>query len=173
VISETPSQTVGPFLAIGLPWPDGPLVVPLGTPDAFWIRGDVRDGGGQVVEDALVETWQADPDGRFGGTFRGFGRCPTDKDGRYGIHTRKPGPVPAPGGGFQAPHIDVSIFARGLLQRVVTRIYFADEPANAADPVLASVPEERRGTLIAERHGDGYRFDIRLQGADETVFFAI
>jgi protocatechuate 3,4-dioxygenase alpha subunit len=170
---ETPSQTVGPFLAIGLPWPEGPLVVPEGTPGAFWIRGDLRDGDGEVVQDALVETWQADPDGRFGGTSRGFGRCPTDERGRYAIHTRKPGPVPAPGGGFQAPHIDVSVFARGLLQRVVTRIYFADEPTNAADPVLASVPEDRRTTLIAEPDGDGYRFDIRLQGADETVFFVL
>jgi protocatechuate 3,4-dioxygenase alpha subunit len=81
--------------------------------------------------------------------------------------------VPAPDGGFQAPHLDVSVFARGLLQRVVTRIYFADEPANAADPVLASIPEERRRTLLAEPVGDGYRFDIHLQGTDETVFFVL
>jgi protocatechuate 3,4-dioxygenase, alpha subunit len=175
MIPETPSQTVGPFLAIGLPWPDGPLVVPVGTPGAFWIRGDVRDGGGEVVQDALVETWQADPDGRFGGTFRGFGRCPTDQDGRYGIHTRKPGPVPAPGGRFQAPHIDVSVFARGLLKRVVTRIYFEDETeANAQDAVLRSLADRAdRDTLLARRTDDGYRFDIRLQGDGETIFFRL
>jgi protocatechuate 3,4-dioxygenase, alpha subunit len=170
---ETPSQTVGPFLSLALPWADGPFVVGENSPGAFWIRGDVRDGDGELVPDALIETWQADPDGRFGGAFRGFGRCPTGDDGRYEIRTRKPGPVPAPGGGSQAPHLDVSVFARGLLNRVVTRIYFADEPANAADPVLNSVPAERRGTLIATADGDGYRFDIRLQGTDETVFFEL
>jgi protocatechuate 3,4-dioxygenase, alpha subunit len=170
---ETPSQTIGPFLRIGLPWTDGPDVVAADAPGAFWIRGDVRDGEGTVVEDALVETWQADPDGRFGGTFRGFGRCPTDGDGRYGIRTCKPGRVTAPGGGLQAPHIDVSVFARGLLNRVVTRIYFDDEAANDTDPVLTSVPADRRSTLIAKREADGYRFDIHLQGTDETVFFQL
>jgi protocatechuate 3,4-dioxygenase alpha subunit len=170
---ETPSQTVGPYLGIGLPWPDGPDVVADNTPGAFWIHGEIRDGAGALVQDALVETWQADPDGRFGGAFRGFGRCPTDDDGRYAIRTRKPGPVAAPGGGLQAPHLDVSVFARGLLHRVVTRIYFADEPANATDPVLMSVPEQRRSTLIALPDGDGYRFDIHLQGEHETVFFEL
>jgi protocatechuate 3,4-dioxygenase alpha subunit len=170
---ETPSQTVGPYLGIGLPWPDGPDVVADNTPGAFWIHGEIRDGARALVQDALVETWQADPDGRFGGAFRGFGRCPTDDDGRYAIRTRKPGPVAAPGGGLQAPHLDVSVFARGLLHRVVTRIYFADEPANATDPVLMSVPEQRRSTLIALPDGDGYRFDIHLQGEHETVFFEL
>jgi protocatechuate 3,4-dioxygenase alpha subunit len=170
---ETPSQTVGPYLGIGLPWPDGPDVVADNTPGAFWIHGEIRDGAGALVQDALVETWQADPDGRFGGAFRGFGRCPTDDDGRYAIRTRKPGPVVAPGGGLQAPHLDVSVFARGLLHRVVTRIYFADEPANATDPVLMSVPEQRRSTLIALPDDDGYRFDIHLQGEHETVFFEL
>ncbi len=95
-------------------------------------------------------------------------------DGSYEIHTVKPGPVPGPGGRLQAPHIDVSVFARGLLQRVVTRIYFADEhDANASDPVLGSVPAQRRDTLLAEPVDGGYRFDIHLQGAGETVFFAI
>jgi protocatechuate 3,4-dioxygenase alpha subunit len=170
---QTPSQTVGPYLSIGLTWDDGPYVVAGDTPGGFWIRGAVRDGAGALVQDALVETWQADPDGRFGGAFRGFGRCPTDDDGRYAIRTRKPGVVPSADGSPQAPHLDVSVLARGLLHRVVTRIYFADEPANAADPVLSSVPEDRRPTLIATREDDGYRFDIHLQGDDETVFFRV
>ncbi len=179
----TPSQTVGPFLHIGLPWPDGPEVVPADRPGAVVIAGTVRDGEGTPVPDALVETWQADPDGRFthpddprgpAGDFRGFGRCPTDADGRYWIRTVKPGPLPTPDGGTEAPHINVSVLARGLLDRVVTRIYFPDEePANAADPVLSTVDEDRRGTLVARAVDGGYRFDIRLQGNGETVFFDV
>ncbi len=187
----TPSQTVGPYLAIGLPWPDGPYVVPVGTPGAITITGLVFDGAGQPLPDAMVETWQADADGRFDHQgdpsgdprgaapprtqgFRGFGRSATDADGQYRIVTVKPGPVPAPAGGQQAPHLDVSVFSRGLLDRVVTRIYFADEAAaNAADPVLGSVPADRRGTLIAQGGDHDYRFDIRLQGAAETVFFDV
>ena len=174
----TPSQTVGPYLAIALPWEDGPTVVPEGTPGAVWIRGVVRDGNGDAVPDALIETWQADPDGRFDHPddprgrvpgFRGFGRCPTGPDGSYGIVTLLPGVVQG-----QAPHIDVSVFARGLLNRVVTRIYFPENAdANASDEVLRSVPENRRHTLIAEKTGDGYRFDVRLQGEGETVFFDV
>jgi protocatechuate 3,4-dioxygenase alpha subunit len=182
-VNTTPSQTVGPYLSIGLPWPDGPDVVAEGVAGALWLHGVVTDGAGEPIPDALIETWQADPDGRFDhpddprgavAGFRGFGRCPTDDSGRYGIRTLKPGPVPGPDGAPQAPHIDVSVFARGLLHRVVTRIYFADEQrANAADAVLASVPEARRATLLAVPDQTGYRFDIRLQGDDETVFFAI
>jgi len=159
----TPSQTVGPFLAIGLPWPGGPFVVPEGTPGAIMITGRVLDGAGEPVADALVETWQADPAGRFShpgdprgaeqalAGFRGFGRCPTDEAGRYQILTLRPGPLPCQGGGTEAPHLDVSVFARGLLDRVVTRIYFPDETAaNAADPVLATIGDpERLATLIA------------------------
>jgi protocatechuate 3,4-dioxygenase, alpha subunit len=178
----TPSQTVGPYFAIGLPWPDGPYVVEEGTPEAIWIEGCVYDGAGDPIPDALVETWQADPDGRFNhpddprGTsaFRGFGRAPVDDDGRWRILTLKPGPVPGPDGTTQAPHIDVSLFARGLLNRVVTRIYFADEEeANAADPVLSRIDDARRATLIAQPTQDGYHLDFRLQGEDETVFFAV
>ncbi|ANN19347.1 protocatechuate 3,4-dioxygenase subunit alpha [Amycolatopsis orientalis] len=178
----TPSQTVGPYLSIGLPWPDGPDVVPAGQPGAIRIHGRVLDGAGDPVPDAMIETWQADADGRFdhpddprgavASGFRGFGRCPTDPDGNYEIRTIKPGAVPGPAGSTQAPHIDVSVLARGLLHRVVTRVYFEDDD-NSADPVLASVPETRRGTLIAARTGDGYRFDIRLQGEGETVFFDV
>ena len=183
----TPSQTVGPFLAIGLPWPDGPFVVPEDTPGAITITGLVRDGAGDPVTDALVETWQADPDGRFAHPddprgaaspgFRGFGRCPTGSDGSYRIVTLKPGALPSPDGGTEAPHLDVSVFARGLLDRVVTRIYFPDEEqANAADPVLASIAG-RGGvaTLIARPSPDiaRLRFDIHLQGDRETVFFDV
>ncbi|NEE02935.1 protocatechuate 3,4-dioxygenase subunit alpha [Phytoactinopolyspora halotolerans] len=187
-LGVTPSQTVGPFLHIGLPWPDGPYVVPEGTAGAVWITGTVYDGAGQPVPDAVVETWQADPDGRFDHPddprgaakpsipgFRGFARCDTDADGRYRVLTVKPGPLPCPDGGTEAPHLDVTVLARGLLDRVVTRIYFPDEDAaNAADPVMSAVPPDRRGTLVAEPDGDGgLRFDIRLQGDGETIFFEV
>ena len=166
----TPSQTVGPFFAIGLPWPDGPDVVPAGTEGAIWLRGRVLDGDREPIPDALVETWQADPAGRYETPgFRGFGRCATDDDGAWAIRTVKPGAV-----GGQAPHVAISLFARGLLNRVVTRIYFDDErEANAADPVLAALDEVARATLIAVRGGDGYRFDMRIQGSDETAFFSV
>ncbi len=145
--------------------------------------GRVLDGAGDPVPDALVETWQADPDGRFDHPddprgaapgFGGFGRCPTQEDGSFAILTLKPGPVPGPGG-LQAPHVDLSVFSRGLLHRVVTRMYFADEQeANADDPVLwGSVDPSLRQTLIAERSDDGYTFDIHLQGEHETVFFRL
>lgn len=182
----TPSQTVGPFFAIGLPWERGPFAVADGTPGAIRITGSVYDGAGEAVPDAMIETWQADPWGRFADMhgygerselegFRGFARfAAEDGDGSYEIVTVKPGPVPAQGGGPQAPHIDLSVFARGMLNRCVTRVYFADEPdANAADVVLASVPEHRRHTLLATTTEQGYRFDIHLQGPDETVFFDI
>ena len=130
----TPSQTVGPYLAIGLPWPDGPGRRARGhARRASGIHGKVLDGAGEPVPDALIETWQADPEGRFGTGFRGFGRCATNDDGEWEIFTVKPGAL----GDGQAPHIDVSVFARGMLNRCVTRIYFEDDPA---DPVLASVP---------------------------------
>ena len=188
----TPSQTVGPFFAIGLPWADGPQVVPEGTAGAIMIAGRVLDGAGEPVPDALVETWQAAPDGSFGhpddpregarGTAfpaaacRRFGRCPTGPDGTYRIVTLRPAPLPCGDGRTQAPHLDVSVFARGLLDRVVTRIYLPDEEgANAADPVLCSLPEPgRRDALIATADGAGrFRFDIRLQGVGETVFFDV
>jgi protocatechuate 3,4-dioxygenase, alpha subunit len=168
-VNLTPSQTIGPFFAHALSWKEGPHAVPAGTDGAVWIRGRVFDGAGEPVPDALVESWQAGPPG-----VRGFGRSPTDEEGRYAILTVKPGPVPGPDGTLQAPHLDLSVFARGLLDRVVTRVYFADEgAANAADPVLAGIDEPARGTLIARRADDGYVFDIRLQGEHETVFFDI
>jgi protocatechuate 3,4-dioxygenase alpha subunit len=163
----TPSQTVGPYFSIGLPWPDGPEVVPDGD---VWIRGHILDGEREPIPDALVETWQADAHGVYGADrFFGFGRCPTDEDGAYTIRTVKPGAV-----GDQAPHIAVSVFARGLLNRVVTRIYFPeDADLHATDPVLSGLDEAERATLVAVRENDGYRFDVRLQGPDETVFFVV
>jgi protocatechuate 3,4-dioxygenase alpha subunit len=171
----TPSQTVGPFFAIELPYGDGRYAVPDGTRGAVWLRGRVLDGDGAPVPDALVESWQADPDGQFGGDFRGFGRSGTDDEGRWAILTLKPGPVP---GDYdrttQAPHVDLAIFARGLLHQVVTRLYFADEgQANAADPVLAGLDEQARATLVAHPSADGYELDIHLQGPHETTFFAV
>jgi protocatechuate 3,4-dioxygenase alpha subunit len=184
-LPETPSQTIGPFFAVGLPWPDGPDVVADGTPGAVRIGGRVLDGAGDPVPDALVETWQADPDGRFahpddprgppGSRFRGFGRCPTDAEGRWAIRTVKPGRLPGPDDLLEAPHLNVSVFARGLLDRLVTRIYFPDEAdANAADPLLSAIGDPQgRERLVAAADGDGLRFDIHLQGELETPFLAI
>jgi protocatechuate 3,4-dioxygenase, alpha subunit len=191
VIGLTPSQTVGPFLHIGLSWPEGENVVPDGTPGAIVITGCLYDGNGDAVIDGLIETWQADANGRFThpddprGTadpepagFRGLGRSSTSDDGQYRIVTVKPGTLPAPGGQVEAPHIDVSVFARGLLDRVVTRIYFPDElAANAADPVLSTITDDRlRATLVAVPDADEaavLRFDIHLQGEQETAFFDV
>ncbi len=186
IFGTTPSQTVGPYFAIGLPWPDGPNAVPESTPGVIRITGTVYDGEGNPIRDHLLETWQADPEGHFADLhgfgeqstlpgFRGFARSgQEDGDGTFEIVTVKPGRVAGPGGTLQAPHIDVSLLARGMLHRVVTRIYFADEErANANDPVLARVPKPRRETLLAKPHYGGYIFDIHLQGDGETVFFAI
>lgn len=157
----TPSQTIGPFFAHALPSADGPYVVQAGAPAGFWVRGQVIDGAGEPVTDALIETWQVEP--------AGFGRCPTDAAGTYGIFTVKPSAIDG-----QAPHIDVSVFSRGLLDRVVTRIYFPDEEAaNGEDPVLGELPPATRETLIASPAEDGYTFNIRLQGEHESVFFAL
>lgn len=187
IFETTPSQTLGPYFSIGLPFESGPWVVPEGTPGLIRVFGRVIDGDGAPIPDHLIETWQCDGEGRFadlhayGGAsslpgFRGFARCgQEDGDGSFEIFTVKPGRVPGPSGSLQAPHIDVTLLGRGMLGRVVTRIYFADEPeANSEDVVLASVPPERRGTLLAVPTDDGaYRFDIRLQGGDETVFFSV
>ena len=178
----TPSQTVGPFFAVALPYEGGAELVAPDDQDAVRIEGRVLDGDGAPLDDALVEIWQANRHGRYAHPddtreeiplepdFTGFGRCPTDADGRFAFATVKPGPVPP-----QAPHIDVSVFARGLLKRVVTRIYFPDEQeANAADPVLASIePQSRRETLVAAETGGALLFDIHLQGDSETVFFDV
>ena len=187
-LGSTPSQTVGPFLSIGLPWPDGPDVVPEGTAGAIRIAGTLADGAGAPVPDGLVEIWQADPAGRFAhpddprgpvaSGFRGFGRCATETGGAFWFRTLKPGALPCEGGRVEAPHLDVSVFARGMLHRLVTRVYFPDEvDANAADPVLRELDPAERALLTALPQPDGtLRFDIRLQAAEagpETPFFAV
>lgn len=185
----TPSQTVGPFFEFGLLRPPRPEVVSADTPGAVVIRGMVFDGQAEPVPDAMIEIWQADPSGRYPHpddprtrlsrglveTFQGFGRCGTDEAGEFWFRTVKPGTVPWVDGRPQAPHINLSVFARGLLHRLVTRIYFPDEEeANAADPVLASIRDpDLRSTLIAGVRDGELRFDIRLQGAGETCFFQI
>lgn len=192
---ETPSQTVGPFFAYGLT-PEqygyemvsiaGPAVATSDTEgERIRIEGRVYDGNGDPVPDAMIEIWQADAQGRYAhpadgrasnARFKGFGRCGTGTDGgsRFWFDTVKPGSVD----GRQAPHVNVTVFMRGMLMHATTRIYFADEvAANAADPVLAMVPADRRSTLLAERiagaTGGVYRFDIHMQGARETVFFDV
>ena len=181
----TPSQTVGPFFGILAPARgrvrlrgDGCAGVPIE------VAGCVRDGAGRAVPDALLEIWQADAAGRCrhpedprrgaaDPSFAGFGRVHTDDAGRFAVETVKPGRVPGPGR-LQAPHLLVGLFARGLLTRLVTRIYFDDEPSNTGDPILARVPPDRRPTLVAASQGGrAYRFDVALQGPDETVFFDV
>lgn len=164
----TPSQTVGPFLHIGLPWRDGPFAVADGTPGSFTITGRVIDGDGAPLPDAMIETWQSGAAGQ-----RGFARCATDQNGTYRVVTVRPPAQQARDGGTEAPHVDVAVFSRGLLKHLVTRIYFPDAAENADDPVLRALPEARRATLVAERMDGGYRFDIRLQGDGETVFFDV
>ena len=163
----TPPQTIGPFFHIGLDVPGTERLVSADHPGAVRIQGRVLDGVGDPVHDALIEVWDA----------RGarFGRCATDADGRYHFFTLKPvggspGQVPV-----EAPHLNVSVFARGLLDRLVTRIYFPDEEAaNAADPVLSMIADPHaRATLVARAEPGMLRFDIHLQGEDETVFFAL
>ena len=150
-MSITPAQTVGPYFSIGLPWDDGPEVVPDGD---VWIRGVILDGEREPIPDALVETWQADPSGAYGTDgFRGFGRAPTNERGEYAIRTVKPGAV-----GDQAPHIAVALFARGLLHWVMTRIYFPED-AHEGDPVLQRA--ERGGAQDADRGPGGGRVPFR------------
>jgi protocatechuate 3,4-dioxygenase, alpha subunit len=192
----TPSQTVGPFFKYGLTpngqydWNDAftnNLVTAETSGERIRVQGRVLDGDGAPVTDAMLEIWQADAQGRFSdpqdkralpnSTFKGFGRCGTDANGDYAFDTIRPGSVPDPDGKPQAPHLLLAIFARGMLLHLYTRVYFGGEAANSADPVMALVPADRRATLIARREqGAGnavYRFDIRLQGDNETVFFDI
>jgi len=191
----TPSQTVGPYFAYGLTpggkyaWNDAfsnDLVTPDASGDRIRVEGQVFDGDSVAIPDAMLEIWQADAQGRYANprdtralpnaAFKGFGRCGAGAKGEFSFDTIKPGVVPDPDGKPQAPHILLAVFARGMLLHLYTRIYFDDEAEkNAADPILALVPPERRATLIARREAGSatYRFDIHLQGDDETVFFDV
>jgi protocatechuate 3,4-dioxygenase, alpha subunit len=185
----TGSQTVGPFFAPALLREDAcrnVLTRPETVGERIRIEGRVLDGDRVSVPDAMIEIWQANANGRYNHpvdqsptaldpSFLGFGRSGTTEDGSYWFETVKPGPVPFDGARLQAPHICVTVFARGLLNHVVTRLYFEDEPTNAQDPVLQCVPGEQRATLLARREYVSetvvYRFDIVLQGVGETAFF--
>jgi protocatechuate 3,4-dioxygenase, alpha subunit len=192
----TPSQTVGPYFAYGLTpggryeWNDAftnNLVTADTSDERIRVEGTVFDGDGVPIVDCMLEIWQADAQGRFSDpqdkraltntSFKGFGRIGTDAKGGYAFDTIKPGQVADPDGKPQAPHIVLAVYARGMLLHLYSRIYFDGEAANAADPVLALVPPDRRATLIATRQpGNGnavYRFDIHLQGDKETVFFDV
>lgn len=168
----TPSQTAGPFLSIGTEWLAAGVVNAAGQPGEVVITGRVIDGARAPVTDALLEFWQADREGRFPTDAEsgsgGFRRALSDLTGRYRLITVKPGGVEG-----HAPHVDVSIFARGLMQRLVTRLYFSDEQeANARDPFLSKLSPELRDRMIARASDSVYLFDIHLQGDDETVFFS-
>ena len=182
----TTSQTVGPFFSIGLTRMKHDDLVSAGTSgERVVIEGRVLDGDGKPVPDAIIEIWQANSYGKYAHpedqqdkpvepSFSGYGRVPTDDDGKFRFTTIKPGPVPDLDGKLQAPHIVVSVFARGLLRRLVTRIYFPDEPATAADFVLNLVEASRRETLIAKKIAGAsgtLKWDVVLQGPNETVFF--
>ena len=205
LFGQTPSQTVGPFFHYGLPWKGGAdligesdlgarpelmgpghYVLAEASPkgpffgEPIEISGRVLDADGLPVPDALIEIWQADTTGRYGGNepggFIGFGRCATSEAGEYLFRTLRPGRAPGPGGIVQAAHIAVGVFGRGLLKRLATRLYFEDGDGLIEDPVLQCVPAERRETLLARRVAGSpaaYRFDIVLQGPAETVFFAL
>jgi len=182
----TPPQTAGPFFSLGLAWLDrSNLTAGDLEGERVTIRGRVLDGDGQPVPDAVLEIWQADSSGKYPLPedvhaketvipFLGFGRIPTNCHGQFQFTTVLPGSVPGPQGTEQAPHLNVSLFMRGLLKRLVTRIYFPNEPQNNSDPILGLVPPDRRPTLIArpsEEQPGILVWDVHLQGTHETVFF--
>jgi protocatechuate 3,4-dioxygenase alpha subunit len=195
----TPSQTIGPFAAPSLTpnekgrtqydWKQlvgSNTVTPDTSGERIRIEGQLLDGAGKPLDGVLLETWQADGQGRYAhprdgratnSSFKGFGRVETDGQGRFALDTIKPGAVAGPNGSTQAPHIVIAIHLRGILSHLYTRIYFGDEAANAGDPILKLVPAERRDTLIAKREagsgGPVYRIDFQIQGDRETVFFDI
>ncbi len=195
LFGQTPWQTVGPFFHYSLPWRGAAdlsgqsglgarpeLLAPghdhlpqhnpgaaAGTP--ITVSGRVLDGGGQPVADALLELWQADAGGVYRDSYVYFGRCATDVDGVYRFHTVRPGAVTGHDGEVYAPHISLGIFARGVIKRLLTRVYFADAPENARDPILNLVPAARRPTLLAALRQDELQFNVNLQGESETVFF--
>jgi protocatechuate 3,4-dioxygenase, alpha subunit len=179
----TGSQTVGPYLHIGLDWLVTRDIAGKGIAgERVVVQGRLIDGDGNGVSDGLIEIWQANAAGKYAHPedtqkkplekgWRGFGRIPTDAKGGFRFTTIKPGRVPAPGGGLQAPHLLVSVFMRGLLKQLATRLYFPDEAAaNAEDPVLKLVPAARRTTLLPQRKGKLLEWNIVLQGKNETAF---
>jgi protocatechuate 3,4-dioxygenase alpha subunit len=183
-LQATTWQTVGPYFRIGLTWLFVDNLAGPGVPgEKIEVEGRILDGDGRGVLDGMLELWQANSHGKYAHPedrqekplepgFQGFGRIPTGEDGSFHFSTIKPGRVPGPDGKLQAPHIVVSVFTRGLLRRLVTRIYFPDDPANAEDFALNLVDPARRGTLIAGRATNGsFTWNIVLQGPDETVFF--
>lgn len=179
----TSSQTIGPYLHIGMTWLVDENFAPAGvTGERVIISGRMIDGDGEPVTDAMIEVWQANAQGKYAHPqdtrdlptderFTGFGRVYTDESGRFRFNTIKPGRVPAAEGGLQAPHLNVTIFMRGMLKQLVTRIYFETDPANERDPVLATVPQARVPTLVAKRNGSAFEWNVVLQGPGETVFF--
>ena len=180
----TGSQTVGPYLHIGLDWLVTRNIARPGVPgERITVQGRLLDGDGAPVDDGLIEIWQANARGKYNHPedtqkkpldkrFRGFGRIPTDSRGVFRFTTIKPGSVPGPDGRAQAPHLVVTVFMRGLLKQLATRMYFPDETANTRDPLLALVPAGRRPTLIARRKGRSLlEWNVVLQGKGETVFF--
>lgn len=202
LFGQTPWQTVGPFFHFAVPWRGGadlvgvsdlgarPDLIPLDhrrltktnvrprvQAPVIVLGGRILDGQGVPVTDALIETWQAGPDGRFAAQndrgFAGFARAATDATGEWRIRTVRPGATPGPHGHSQAPHVAIGVLGRGLLKRLVTRAYFAGAAENDYDAILALVPAERRHRLMARDEGGLWRFDIVLHGPDETVFFEI
>jgi protocatechuate 3,4-dioxygenase, alpha subunit len=180
----TSSQTVGPFLHIGLCGiKRDQLAGPGVSGEPLTIEGQVLDGDGTPVTDALIEVWQANAHGKYAHPedrqdkpieldFSGFGRVPTNDAGAFRFTTIKPGNIPFPDGRMQAPHLAITVFMRGLLRHLVTRLYFPDEPSNFDDPILNLVPMDRRPTLIARATGPRtLEWNVQLQGPDETVFF--
>jgi protocatechuate 3,4-dioxygenase alpha subunit len=183
-LTPTPSQTAGPFLHVGLTGTSSvSCVAGEGAKgERMWLTFRLLDGDSLPVPDAMIELWQADSEGNYKdgraaeGTFSGFGRLATSEDGSCTFETIRPGRVHGPGNTLQAPHINVSVFARGLLKRLSTRVYFAGDPANAEDSVLALVPEHRRATLLARcdpARERGWIQEIRMRGESETVFFDV
>lgn len=186
--SQTPSQTIGPFFHDAMFRGGESLLTNNETKgQRIRVEGQLLDGAGNGVSDALIEIWQANAEGRYAHTaddqakaldasFSGYGRAASDREGRFQFDTIKPGPVPGLGNSLQAPHLNVTVFARGMLNHVLTRLYFADEDSNAADPVLNALgsAEDRAGLIATASDRSGvpvYSLDIHLQGEKETVFF--
>lgn len=179
----TSSQTIGPYLHIGMTWlVDETFAGPGVAGERIRVVGRIVDGDGAPVDDAMIEIWQANSHGRYAHPedarelpldpgFSGFGRVVTDQDGRFRFNTIKPGRVPGADGRLQAPHLNVTLLMRGMLKQLVTRLYFDGERANGEDAVLARVPPARRATLLAKPAADGLEWNVVLQGRDETVFF--